>query len=63
MVSEVNTGRSVSPYRQKVLREIWYLSSLHHFKLSVVHVPGVENEISDGYHVGISTPITESKFF
>ena len=44
VVSEVNTGRSVSPYRQKLLREIWYLSSLHHFELSIVHVPGVENK-------------------
>ena len=62
VVSEVNTSCSVSPYRQKLLREIWYLSSLHHFELSVIHVPGIEIEISDCLSRWHLAPFTESSF-
>ena len=63
VVSEANTGSSVSPYRQKLLHEIWYLSSLHHFELSVVHVPGVENEICDCLSHWHLDPNYRIKFF
>ena len=54
---ELNHRSSKSEFRQQILRGIWYLSALHHFKIKVKHVPGKINRISDCLsrcHSGIS---------
>jgi hypothetical protein len=47
-VAAVNNATSRSPELLTLIREIYWLSVKHDFKLSASHIPGVENVLSDG---------------
>ena len=46
-VFELKRGSFKSKFRRQILREIWYLSALHHFVIKAKHVPREINRVSD----------------
>jgi hypothetical protein len=47
-VAAINNNTSKSPELLALIRELYWLSVKHDFRLSASHIPGVDNVLSDG---------------
>ena len=61
-VLALNSGRSRTLGMQLCLCEIWFLSELHDFELTAIHIPGLDNCLADHLSHWHLSPFHKAQF-
>lgn len=61
-VLALNSGHSQTLGMQLCLRKIWFLSALHDFNMTAVHIPGGHNTLADYLSRWHLSPYHETQF-